>query len=64
MQVSEIEKKENAIVFCENDSFNWKTIIAEIRREPGKRLYYFHGAGTHALVGSHTGGERGQVIVL
>ena len=62
--VSEIEKKENAIIFYENDSFTWKTIIAEIRNEPGMRLYYFHGDGTHALVGSHSGAFQGQVIVL
>ena len=62
--VSDIEKKENAVIFCENDSFPWKTIIVLIRRESKKRLYYFHGAGTHALAGSHAGGKQGQVIVL
>ena len=62
--VSEIERKEDAIIFYENDSYPWKTIIAAIRRESKKHLYYFHGAGTHALVGSHTGVKQGEVIVL
>ena len=64
ISVSEIEKKEDCIVFCENDSLSWKTIIAAIGHESKKQLYYFHGAGTHALVGSHAGGKQGQVIVL
>ncbi len=64
MPVSEIEKKENAIIFYENDSFPWKKIIAEIGRESGKHLFYFHGAGTHAIVGSHSGEKQGQIIAL
>jgi N-acetylglucosaminyl-diphospho-decaprenol L-rhamnosyltransferase len=62
--VSEIEKKKDAVIFCENDSFPWKTIIAAIRHDSKRHLYYFHGAGTHALVGSYSGKKRGQVIVL
>jgi GT2 family glycosyltransferase len=62
--VSEIEKKENAIIFYESDSFPWKGIIAEIGRESGRHLYYFHGAGTHAIIGSHSGADQGEVIVL
>jgi uncharacterized protein (UPF0248 family) len=62
--VSEIEKKENAIIFYESDSFPWKRIIAEIGRESGRHLYYFHGAGTHAIIGSHSGADQGEVIVL
>jgi GT2 family glycosyltransferase len=64
MRVSEIEKKEDAILFYENDFFPWKEIIAEIGREPEKHLYYFHGAGTHAIIGSRSGGKQGEVIVL
>ncbi len=64
MQVSEIEKKEDAIIFYENNSFPWKGIIAEIGRESGRHLYYFHGAGTHAIIGSHSGADQGEVIVL
>ena len=62
--VSEIEKKKDAIIYYENDSFPWKKIIAEIGRESGRHLYYFHGAGTHAIIGSHSGTLQGQVIVL
>jgi GT2 family glycosyltransferase len=62
--VSDIEKTEYPVVFHENDSFTWKTIIEAVRDESKKHLYYFHGEGTHALVGSHAGGKQGQVIVL
>src|SRR5579863_7449116 len=62
--VSETEKKSNAIIFYETDSFPWKNIIAEIRPESKRHLYYFHGTGTHALVGSNSRSKKGQVIVL
>jgi len=62
--ISEIQKKKDGIIFCENESSPWKTIIAEIGHEPKRNLYYFHGTGTHALVGSHSGEKRGRVIVL
>jgi N-acetylglucosaminyl-diphospho-decaprenol L-rhamnosyltransferase len=64
MPVSEVEKKAGAIIFYENDSFSWKTIIAEIRSQPQRHLYYFHGAGTHAIVGSHSDRKQGQIIEL
>jgi GT2 family glycosyltransferase len=62
--VSDIEKTTDSVILCENDSFPWKTIIAAIRAETKTHLYYFHGAGTHSLVGSQAGGKRGQIIVL
>ena len=62
--VSKIENKDNAVLFYENESLPWKKIIAEIRCESEKRSYYFHGAGTHAIIGSHSRGRQGRVIVL
>jgi N-acetylglucosaminyl-diphospho-decaprenol L-rhamnosyltransferase len=62
--VSEIEKKADATIFYETDSFPWKNIIEAIRHKTKRHLYYFHGAGTHALVSSYSGENRGQVIVL
>jgi hypothetical protein len=62
--VSEEEKNDAAIIFCEDHSFLWKTIIASIRNEPESHLYFFHGAGTHALVGSNSEGSQGQVFEL
>jgi GT2 family glycosyltransferase len=61
---SDVEKTEDTIILCENDSLPWKTIISTIRTESKKRLYYFHGEGTHSLVGSHAEAKQGQVIVL
>ncbi|HZZ76651.1 MAG TPA: glycosyltransferase family 2 protein [Puia sp.] len=61
---SDVEKTEDAIILCENNSLPWKTIISTIRTESKKRLYYFHGEGTHSLVGSHAEAKQGQVIVL
>jgi N-acetylglucosaminyl-diphospho-decaprenol L-rhamnosyltransferase len=62
--VSEIEKNADATVYYETDCFPWKTIIAAIGHESKSHLYYFHGTGTHALVGSSSGGKPGQVIAL
>jgi hypothetical protein len=62
--VSEIVNNGDAIIFCETDSFSWKTIITGIRSDPGRHPYYFHGDGTHAIVGSHTGRKQGRVIEL
>jgi GT2 family glycosyltransferase len=62
--VSEKEENDDAIIFCEDKSFLWKTIIARIRNEPESHLYYFHGAGTHALVGSHSEEKPGQIFEL
>ena len=62
--VSEFERKADATIFYETGSFPWKKIIAVIRRTSKRHLYYFHGNGTHALVGSFSEGKSGQVIVL
>jgi hypothetical protein len=62
--VSEKEKNDDAIIFCETNSFSWKTIIANISNEPERHLYYLHGSGTHALVGSDSGGNPGKVFEL
>ncbi len=64
IRISDIETEETDIVFFENDLFPWKTIIATIRRDSKTHLYYFHGKGTHALVGSYSAGKPGRVIVL
>lgn len=62
--VSEIERKADAIIFYETDSFPWKNIIEAIRHKTKRRFYYYHGKGTHALVGSYSGGVPGEVIAL
>jgi GT2 family glycosyltransferase len=62
--VTEIEEKGDPIIYYENSSFPWKRIIAEIGRNSGRHLFYIHGTGTHAIVGSHSAGNQGQVIVI
>jgi N-acetylglucosaminyl-diphospho-decaprenol L-rhamnosyltransferase len=64
LPVSEVEKKTDAIIFFQSDSFSWKTIITEIRNKPQRHSYYFHGEGTHAIVGSYSGRKQGQIIEI
>lgn len=58
------EKKRPAIIFCQNNLLPWKFIIAEIAKNPGGAVYFFHGADTCSIVGSHSNLEQGDVIEL
>ena len=62
--VSEIEYKNSAVVFAESNSLSWKKIIDTVRQESKGHIFYFHGSGTHALVGSHSKAKQGEIIVL
>ena len=62
--VADVEGKSEEIIFCESPDQDWKSIIAEIKKMPGRRFYYFHGAGTHAAVSSHSSRQQGAEIEL
>jgi N-acetylglucosaminyl-diphospho-decaprenol L-rhamnosyltransferase len=62
--VTRIENKGTAIIFCQSDLFPWKLIISEIAKKQADAVYYFHGAGTHSMVSSHSSRDQGDVIEL
>ena len=62
--VSENETGAEEIIFCEGPLQSWKSIIAEVSKNKSRILYKFHGAGTHAAVGSSSSREQGEVFEL
>jgi N-acetylglucosaminyl-diphospho-decaprenol L-rhamnosyltransferase len=62
--VSVHESEAEEIIYCEGPGFTWKSIIAEISKNIKKTRYKFHGAGTHAAVGSYSSREQGDTIEL
>ena len=62
--VMENESKGTAIIYCQSDLIPWKFIISEISKKQSPAVYYFHGAGTHSIAGSHSSRDRGDVIEL
>ena len=62
--VSENEKEAEEIIYCESPHKSWKSIIAEIINNKNRYRYKFHGAGTHAAVGSHSSREKGEVFEI
>jgi N-acetylglucosaminyl-diphospho-decaprenol L-rhamnosyltransferase len=64
VRFSDTEEKADATIFFECPSLSWKTIINDIRTRPGGRLYFFHGTGTRAIIGSISVRKLGQIIEL
>jgi GT2 family glycosyltransferase len=62
--VTKNENNGEEIIFCEGRDLSWKMIIEIISINPGRRIYSFHGSGTHAAVGSFSNNEQGEVIEL
>ena len=62
--VSENENTGEEIIFCEGPYLSWKMIIAEITKNPGRLMYYFHGSDTHSAVSSYSSRNEGEVIEL
>ncbi len=51
------------ILFCEGMDFSFKRIIEEMRKRPGF-IYLIHASGSGCIVGSHSGNEKGELIIL
>jgi N-acetylglucosaminyl-diphospho-decaprenol L-rhamnosyltransferase len=51
------------IILCEGTAFSFKMIIEMIRKNPG-RAYLIHASGSGSIVGSRSGHERGEAIIL
>jgi N-acetylglucosaminyl-diphospho-decaprenol L-rhamnosyltransferase len=60
--VSVNEKEAQEIIYCEGGDCSWKSIINEIKNTKTRLLYKFHGAGTHAAVGSYSNRKQGDVF--
>ena len=58
------ENKAGKIIFCEGPALSWTSIIEEIQNNRNHTLYMFHGAGTHAAVGSHSSKDLGEIIEI
>jgi N-acetylglucosaminyl-diphospho-decaprenol L-rhamnosyltransferase len=58
------EKKAGKIMFCEGPELSWTSIIEEIQNNRNHTLYMFHGAGTHAAVGSYSSKDQGEIIEI
>jgi N-acetylglucosaminyl-diphospho-decaprenol L-rhamnosyltransferase len=52
------------IIFCEGSAKTWKSIICGLSKGHKKVIYKFHGAGTHAAVGSNSSLDQGEVFEL
>ena len=62
--VSATEAGADEIIFCEGPGYSWKEIIANLEQNKNSYQYKFHGAGTHAAVGSYSRREQGEVFEL
>ena len=62
--VSDNEKEAEEIIYCESHHKTWKSIIIEIINNKNRYRYKFHGAGTHAAVGSHSSREKGEIFEI
>jgi N-acetylglucosaminyl-diphospho-decaprenol L-rhamnosyltransferase len=58
------ESDAEEIIYCEGPHHSWKSIIAEIANNKNRVLHKFHGAGTHAAVGSYSSRDQGEVFEL
>jgi hypothetical protein len=61
---AESESDAEFIIYCEGPQCDWKSIIQIIGSDPGKRPHYFHGSGTHSIIGSAFPRAQGDVIEL
>ena len=61
---AESETDAELIIYCEGPQCSWKSIIQLIESAPVKQPHYFHGAGTHSLIGSAFSDARGEVIEI
>jgi N-acetylglucosaminyl-diphospho-decaprenol L-rhamnosyltransferase len=62
--VSIDEETAEEIIYCESSQQSWKSIITEIANNKTVIRYKFHGAGTHAAVGSSSSWEQGDIFEL
>ncbi len=61
-RITENEASAGGIVFCEGKHIQWKSIIEKMDHAKRKLCWYVHGSGTHAIVGSCSGPEQGEII--
>jgi hypothetical protein len=66
MNIPIIEDEAHAeeIIYCEGPWLSWKSIIKEISKNKKRYSCKFHGAGTHAAVGSASPRSQGEVFVI
>jgi len=60
--IAETESEAGSILFCAGGQRALGSIISEIDGSAGKFSSYIHISGTHAIVGSFSGKEKGEVI--
>ncbi len=60
--VTQNENEADEILYCEGIDLPWKSIISEISFADGRFSYKFHGAGTHAAVGSDSKEKQGNFL--
>lgn len=53
---------EEAIVFCEGESHNFKQLIGLLENLEGNKRIFFHGSGTNSAVGSTDSNSMGEII--
>lgn len=52
----------NEIIFCEGESFSFKTIIEAIQNGSGQAIYKIHATAGAAAIGSHSKDGRGETL--
>jgi GT2 family glycosyltransferase len=64
MPVAANEADAEEIIYCEGPQYSWKSIITEISNNRKGIICRFHGAGTHAAVGSASARSQGEVFEI
>ena len=62
--IIENEADAEEIIYCEGPQLSWKSIITEISKNKNRYSCKFHGAGTHAAVGSASARSQGEIFVI
>jgi N-acetylglucosaminyl-diphospho-decaprenol L-rhamnosyltransferase len=60
----ENENGASEIIYCEGPRHSWKSAIADLSENRTLVPYKFHGKGTHAVVGSYSSRDQGEVFEL